>query len=104
MTNRQNSTINVLLPVADPQVIYKPLSDGGVLFSTADEVYFGLNEVGARVWELLPPVTHTLDELCAAVHSRYPDVDPGMIRADVMELLSELEAAGLVHAAPADST
>ena len=48
------------LPVATAHVVYGPLSDGAVLFSTKDEVYFGLNQVGAQVWELLPPTTYTL--------------------------------------------
>jgi hypothetical protein len=79
-----------MLPVANPKVIYKPLSDGAVLFSTEDEVYFGLNAVGARVWELLPPATSTVRELCDRIAAQYPDVDPAMIRADVAELIAEL--------------
>ncbi len=86
-----------MLPVADPKVIYKALLDGeAVLFSTEEEVYFGLNEVGARVWELLPPATKSLDELCAALAVQYPDADPAMIRADVMELIAELSSHRLV--------
>jgi hypothetical protein len=85
-----------MLPVANPKVIYKALSDGAVLFSTEEEVYFGLNAVGARVWELLPPVTSTLDELCATIAAQYSDVDPSVIRADVTELIAELQSHRLV--------
>ncbi|HEY7877774.1 MAG TPA: PqqD family protein [Gemmatimonadaceae bacterium] len=85
-----------MLPFANPKVIYKALSDGAVLFSTEDEVYFGLNEVGSRVWELLPPTMHTVDEVCAALAIQYPDADPAMIRADVMELIAELVSHRLV--------
>jgi hypothetical protein len=85
-----------MLPVANPKVIYRALSDGAVLFSTEDEVYFGLNAVGARVWELLPPVSSTLDELCAALAAQYPDVDPNVIRSDVVELIEELRSHRLV--------
>ena len=86
-----------MLPVANPKVIYKALLDGeAVLFSTEEEVYFGLNEVGARVWELLPPATNSLDELCAALSVQYPDADPAVIRADVMELIAELSNHRLV--------
>jgi len=69
-----------MLPVANPKVIYKALLDGeAVLFSTEEEVYFGLNEVGARVWELLPPATNSLDELCAALAVQYLDADPAWL-------------------------
>ena len=85
-----------MLPVAHPKVIFKSMPDGAVLFSTTDEVYFGLNEVGARIWELLPPATRTLDELCEAVHRHYPSVPLSTIREDATELLAELSAQGLV--------
>jgi hypothetical protein len=85
-----------MLPVANPNVIYKALTDGAVLLSTTDEVYFGLNEVGAKVWERLPPALNTMDELCAAIAAEYPDADPETIRADVSALLSELTSFGLV--------
>ncbi|HSC30483.1 MAG TPA: PqqD family protein [Gemmatimonadaceae bacterium] len=86
-----------MLPVANPNVIFKALLDGeAVLFSTEEEVYFGLNEVGARVWELLPPATNSFDELCAALSVQYPDADPAMIRADVTELIAELSRHRLV--------
>ena len=85
-----------MLPVANPNVIFKTLSDGAVLFSTEDEVYFGLNEVGARVWELLPPRCSTLDELCTLLAAKYPEVDEAVIRADVTELLADLLAHRLL--------
>ncbi len=78
-----------MLPAAKPDVIYQSLSEGAVLFSTSDEVYFGLNEVAARVWEALPATT-TWDELCAAVQAHYPEADPETIRADVRQLIDEL--------------
>ena len=89
------------LPLANPAVIFRALADGGVIFSTVDEVYFGLNTVGARVWELLPPVTATMDDLVAKLAGEYPEVDAQTIRADVTELLDELLRHNLVMAAPA---
>ena len=88
------------LPIPNPQVIHRSLPDGAVLFSTIDEVYFGLNAVASRVWELLPPVSTTLGELCQAVHREYPDVSSAVIRADVVELLDHLRANALVVASP----
>lgn len=87
-----------MLPLPNPQVIYRPLSEGAVLFATADEVYFGLNTVGARVWESLPPAHDTLEALCTALEREYPDVAPEVLRSDVLELLSELAAQKLVVA------
>jgi hypothetical protein len=85
-----------MLPVVNPAVVFRALSDGAVLFSTTDEVYFGLNSVGAKVWQLLPPATATLDQLCTALAAEYPEVAPDTIRSDVIELLEELTVHGLV--------
>ena len=84
------------LPLPGPHVIYRALPDGGVLLSTTDEVYFGLNVVAARVWELLPPATRTVGELCARLAAEHPDVPAATIADDVRELLEDLGRNALV--------
>jgi hypothetical protein len=92
-------TRETILPVANPQVIFKPVADGAVLLHSGSEVYFGLNQVGARIWELLPPVSRSLDDLCAAIGQHYPQVELEQIRADVLAILIELASHELVIAA-----
>lgn len=81
-----------------PGVVFQKLEEGAVLFAPATELYFGLNDVGALIWELLPQA-RSLDELCATIHSRFPDVTVDVIRADVDELLGHLLAEGLLQSA-----
>ena len=64
--------------------------------STEDEIYFGLNEVGSRIWALLPPRCQSLDELCEALGKEYPDVPPSQFREDVLELIELLRENRLV--------
>ncbi|MEP6692370.1 MAG: PqqD family protein [Gemmatimonadaceae bacterium] len=90
-----------LLPAPFPGVIFGAISEGAVLFATETEVYFGLNEVGVKVWGLLPPVCRTLDELCEAIVREYPDAPAEVVRADVEELLADLVANGLAVSPPA---
>ena len=85
-----------LLPHPSPSAIFKELDEGGVLLSTTDEVYFGVNPVGARIWTLLPPVSRTFGELCAALGQQYPDAGSDRIRVDAQEFLEALMASGLV--------
>ena len=80
--------------------MYQALDDGAVLLAPASEVYFGLNHVGATIWEHLPPVRSTFGELCAAVRDAFPDAPAERVRHDVARLLGELAAAGLVAPAP----
>ena len=88
-----------VLPTRNPKVIFKALASGAVLYSTEEEVYFGLNPVGVRVWELLPPAHQTLDEVCRVLAAEYPDAGEDVIRADVAELIEDLLKLGLVQAA-----
>lgn len=78
------------LPLASATVIFRELPDGAVLLSTETEIYFGLNEVGARIWQLLPPASSSFVELCERLALEYPDAPIDTIRADVAELLDAL--------------
>lgn len=84
-----------MLPRPHPAVVFNSVSEGAVLLHTESEVYFGLNRVGAEVWELLPSCDG-VDELCERVGDRYPDATAEQIRNDVVELLDVLEEADLV--------
>ncbi len=86
-----------MLPVANPDVVFAPVEAGAVLFSIPDETYYSLNSVGARVWQLLPPVTSSLDQLCEAIHAEYPDVPLAEVHTDIQELLDDLARMGLVR-------
>lgn len=84
-----------MIPLRHPDVVHMPVADGAVLLHTGRELYFGLNGVGTRIWELLNPETRDLETLCAALAVHYPDVEPAVLRADVAELLDALVSGGL---------
>ncbi len=86
-----------VLPTTKPKVVFCAVEDGAVLLSTADEVYFGLNEVGARVWQMLPPHHTTIRQVCDSLSEEYPDAAAEEILADVRELLHQLREHGLVQ-------
>jgi hypothetical protein len=89
------------LPVPAPGAIFKRLPEGAVVFSTESEVYFGVGIVGARIWDLLPPATATVEEMVANLSAQYRDVPASQIRSDVERFLGELLSHGLVrHVAP----
>jgi Coenzyme PQQ synthesis protein D (PqqD) len=65
-------------------------------------LYFGLDEVGAYIWqELSEP--RRISELCTAVLERF-DVDETRCHADVFEFLAKLEQTGLIECVPSDVT
>ncbi|HEU5209567.1 MAG TPA: PqqD family peptide modification chaperone [Longimicrobiales bacterium] len=67
-----------------------------VILNVATGEYYGLNAVGARIWELIgepTPVADVLDELLR----EYTDVDRERCTADLLALLNDLHAASLVE-------
>ena len=83
------------LPTPDPSVVLKRLDEGMVLLSAADDVYFSVNPVGARIWALLPPATKTFEEMCAVLASEYSDVTLDRIRRDARKFLDDIVASRL---------
>src|SRR5256885_15706730 len=76
------------LPRVNPDVVWTPVTDGAVLFSVTQELYYGANAVAAFVWQELP--THaSFDALCEVVTQRFRDAPLDQIREDVAELLEE---------------
>lgn len=84
------------LPRPKPGVLFQPVEDGAILLHVEEEVYFGLNSVGARIWSLLPPTSASLSEVHGSLAEEYPDVDASTLEADVQELIESLREAGLV--------
>lgn len=83
------------LPSAHPDVIFQRLGDEAVLYHPTKEVYYGLNAVGARVWELLPTCP-SYGSLCSELSIEYPDAPSTVISHDVAELLDEFLSNDLV--------
>jgi hypothetical protein len=72
-------------------------ADRTVLLDLGSEEYFALDEVGARIWELLERAP-TLDEVAHDLADRY-DAPVAEIRADAEAFLDGLRRQGLVRVA-----
>ena len=55
---------------------------------------FGLNRVASDIWRLIDPPA-TVDEICRVLVARYA-VDPATCERQVIELIEDLRAQGLV--------
>lgn len=69
-----------------------------VILNLADGVYYGLDGVGARVWELLRE-PRTVGELAGAVAAEF-EVDAETAARDLEVLLADLTARRLVDVVP----
>jgi len=70
------------------------VGDELVMMSAAKDLYLGLTEVGARIWELIETPT-TLEAICARLQAEF-DVTAQACRADVEAFLAELQVDGAV--------
>jgi len=77
-----------------PEVLFQEVNGEIVLLDLQGETYFGLNETGARVWQLLQD-GKVGDELLDMMLDEF-EVDRPQLEADVTELISQLSEAGLI--------
>jgi len=65
-----------------------------IMMSVQNGVYIGLNEVGARVWEMIAS-PKDISELCGALAEEF-DVTAQDCRGEVESFVAELERRGAV--------
>ena len=77
-----------------PDVLSQEVAGETVLLDLASESYFGLDEIGTRIWQMLNQGM----EQEAIIESLLTDYEAERARleADLAELLDQLEAAGLI--------
>lgn len=71
------------------------VGEEAAILSIEQGIYYGLNEVGARIWELLAEPVE-VRAIVEAIVDEY-DVNREQCEADIRELLSQLVAAELVR-------
>lgn len=83
-----------------PHVLVRYLDKESVLLNLETERYYGLDETGTRMWQLVtaaPNIESAYHELL----SEY-DVESDVLRLDLAELLGRLVDNGLLQIQPAD--
>lgn len=76
------------------QVMARQVGDETVILDLVSGLYFGLDEVGSRVWELLS-AGRTVSAICETLQNEY-DVSADLLAADVEKLVTELRGRGLI--------
>jgi hypothetical protein len=66
-----------------------------VILDMSAGIYYGLDRVGTRIWELLK-IPRTVSDICARLLDEY-EVDAERCERAVLALLGELSRAGLIE-------
>jgi hypothetical protein len=81
--------------IATSEQVSCPLGEESAILNLKNTVYYGLNPVGARVWNLLQQA-RTVGELRDAILDEY-DVEAGRCESDLLELLEKMRREGLIQ-------
>ena len=75
--------------------MFRELAGEAVLLNLQNEMYYGLDEVGTRMWQLLT----TSDSVQAAIDTMLKefDVTPETLEQDVTKMINELQEQGLLE-------
>lgn len=78
------------------EVLARGVGDETVLLNLASGTYFGLDAIGARMWQLMNE-GKSMRELCDAIEAEY-EVGREQLERDVLKLVQDLVANGLATA------
>ena len=76
-------------------VMFRELEGESVILDLDGEAYFGLDEIGTRMWLLLTEST-SIQEAYESLIDEY-EVEPGQLRGDLAELVEHLVKQGLLQ-------
>lgn len=83
-----------------PHVLVRFLENESVLLNLETEHYFGLDEVGTRMWQAVT-AARSIEAACQDLQNEY-DVESELLRSHLTELLGRLVENGLLQIQPAD--
>jgi len=83
--------------VASDSVLSTALADEVVLLDPQEGMYYSLNEVGARIWELIQEPA-SMEAICARIVEEF-EVEAEACAQDTTRLIGELTSRGLVRLA-----
>jgi len=81
--------------ILSPEVISQEVSGETVLLDLESENYFGLDEVGTRIWQLIKE-TNDLQAIYQPLLAEY-DVSEERLQQDLDTLLAEISGLGLIR-------
>lgn len=84
-----------LVVSASDDVVAREVAGETVLLNLASGTYFGLNETGTLIWDLIEEDSITLDAICDAIEDEY-EIPREDAEADVIALVEQLVENGLL--------
>ena len=90
--------VTITLP---QRVLFQTVDGGVVLLDIESGEYYGLNEVGSRIWALLQEERSPI-EILSTLRSEY-GVPEEILRSDIQQFLHHLQTNGIIQIHEHDS-
>ncbi len=84
--------------VATPEQVSCALGDEAAILNMKNSVYYGMNPVGTRVWNMLGE-PRSVEQLRDALLNEY-EVEPARCEQDLLQLLEKMRTEGLIEVRP----
>ena len=81
--------------VLSSDVLFQELEGQAILLNLVNETYYGLDDVGSRIWQLLNEYNGETELVLHRMLVEY-DVDEESLRTDMINLLADLTKAKLI--------
>jgi len=93
-------SLECFVAIDNDNVVFRELEGEAVILNLETGTYFGLNEVGTRIWALIQE-HRSLGRVFEAMRAEY-GVSPDVLKSDLLRLVEELRAKGLVGVSQRD--
>jgi len=87
-------SLDCIAKINDENVVSRELEGEAVILNLETGVYFGLNGVGTRIWALIQEYG-SLRKVLEVMEQEY-EVVPKTLEDDLIELIEQMQARGLV--------
>ena len=82
----------------NPDLLHAAAGNDILMMSVEAGAYFGLEQVGARIWEMTADQI-TVEQICTRLTAEY-DVEPDVCEAEVLTFLARLAEQHIIHVVP----
>ena len=82
--------------IANQRVAFTEIDDDVVMMGPENGLFYGVNSVGAEIWNLLQSNALSLSEICEQILQRY-DVDESQCATDVKLFVEDLLNQGMLY-------
>lgn len=89
------SISNSAYPMRTKDACFRVIDNEAVILNLHNSVYYSLNEVGARIWELCDG-QHSISGIAGIICQEF-EVEEEEVQRDIRELITDLEAEKLVE-------